>query len=189
MKRMKKIGLSLIVSLLVCIAGIGVANAAVFKADIADVTGKGVYNFASWFSVGDDFQLMSFITGNAIPVDQSQWQMVKGPVENNSVVDDSTYGLVYKVDGFDFASLLDLGHNPLVDGTLFEFEYSGTLFGLTNVLKMEGGNEDLFASGEFSVLSYDSEGMTIGSPVPIPGGLILFGSGLLGFFGIKRRKE
>lgn len=67
---------------------------------------------------------------------------------------------------------------------------SGNVLTITSATELSFSDLNFydFAGASVSEDYFNSQGFTQGE-VPIPGSLILFGSGLLGFLGLKRRKE
>ncbi len=148
-----------------------------------------VEGFTIWLDVSDDFTLDSGANlGDAIPEPLNLgWGQ-----DNFDVVGGETLRM-----GFSDQDNLFLGlSNPLVDGTLLSFDYTGVVEGLALAQIFSGDlvPVDFFAEGTITLSSFTDTNITflgpgdIGGPVPIPSTVLLLGSGLIGLIGIRRRR-
>ncbi|MEA1868526.1 MAG: hypothetical protein U9N19_10590 [Thermodesulfobacteriota bacterium] len=160
-------------------------GATTFTADIEGLSDpSNVELFTFWFSVGEDFTFSDFLLGDAVPVDG--WEAIQGSADT-SIINDSVRKRVYKVDVCDRGVLFDNSPHYLTDGVLFSFNYEGTFNGFTDMMTLyDVINKENLLDNKFTLLC-DANGAHC-APVPIPGALVLFGSGLVGLIGLGRRR-
>ena len=167
--------------------------AANFTTDISGLTHEEVVSATVWFEIGSDFELIdsSFNLGDAVPNGTFGWEIVKGDDSSAIVEDDEERGRLYKVDIIDYDNLLGDTAFPLDNGTIFTFDYTGTITGLSDIIYLKDNNGgdpiDLIDTGKFAAtLSLDENSLSF-APVPIPGAIWLFCSGLIGLAGLRRK--
>ena len=154
-----------------------------------------VETFAIFFNVSDDFvyTLDTLRFGSAVPFVAPEdltlfpWMFVDPVVGDGKFVVDMYNGDVW--DPF-FQTLFQKDgiyseNNLLSDGIIATFEYDGTIYGIEHFLFSDAAG-DKVEYWEQIVVSLDGEG--VHCCVPIPSGLILLGSGLIGLIGLGRRR-
>jgi hypothetical protein len=178
---MKKvyIGISVLMVLFFLCTGV---HAATMTIDIngLDAT-TPVEGFTIWLDVGDGFTLDSVATiGDAIPAAVGGY----GWAEDNFDI----MGSQLKMGFSDWDNLMFDMDNPLVDGTMLTFNYTGSIDGLALAQMFTGSATDLYNNGitlgTFSATNINFQGP---AAIPIPGALWLLGSGLIGMVGIRRK--
>jgi hypothetical protein len=164
--------------------------------DVANLKGKpgvgGIEAFTFWLYVGGDFAFDNVQLGSAIPTDGTLgWD-----IDSQSISNDPTYGLVFKLGAFDQDGLFLSDPHYMQDGIIASFDYGGFLgdFAViqfdpgdgSNLYQMDSENPNHF--DVIQLLSRSETGSTF-SAIPIPSTLLLLGSGLVGLIGLKRRKR
>lgn len=178
----RKVLLGLIVSILTILSSMSYAATA-FVVDIDGLNEpiSEIQSFSIWLNVDGEFAISNLNTGNAIP----EGLALGWDIQNDVVIDDKR-GQVLKLGGLDQDGAFMLNHNELSNGVIFTFEYVGNILGVTDVFQFSdrtGTNkvEDL-------KLTYDLSptGLHIRA-VPIPAAIYLFGAGLIGVIGLRRK--
>lgn len=155
------------------------------------------------FLVGTDFSYIkeSLKMGSAVPVNDRegdslfQWIFA----ENNPVVVNSEFVVeLYNSDVMDVTPIFNgeeqssdgnYNENNLIDGLLLSFEYEGAISFVEGDLNDFAGSP---ISYELAIaIQETADGLLISSPqssaVPIPSAILLFGGGLLGLLGTRRK--
>jgi hypothetical protein len=174
MKKMKLFISAFII--LFFLSSMGNAATMTISIDGLDAT-TPVEGFTIWLDVSD-FSYSNFTTGDAIPPAVSSF----GWLEDNLSAD--TNGLM-KIGYSDWDYLMDSLDNPLVNGTMVTFDYSGSIDALN--LAQLFKSTDWYNNGITLETFSDTNINFQGSAVPIPGALWLLGSGLIGIVGIRRK--
>jgi hypothetical protein len=133
------------------------------------------------WDVAEDFTLESAAAtdGNAIPEKISMGWM--STLSHSGTARTLTYG------NADWDFLGNFGKNPMHNGTVCSFDYSGTIEGYSDLLFFDYTGEYTYPVQLLNPDTWISEG-EMRAVVPIPGTVLLFGSGLLGLMGIGRRR-
>ena len=134
------------------------------------------------WDVADDFILDSAIAtdGNAIPNKiLVGWSSTLSYSETDGTL---TYG------NADWDFLMDTDNkNPMLNGTVCSFDYSGTIRDYSDLLFFDYTGKDTYPVQLLNQETWLSEG-EMRCCVPIPGAVLLLGSGLLGLIGIGSRR-
>jgi hypothetical protein len=164
------------------------ANADTFTASI-DVGGFDIFGFTTWLDVGSDFAFTGGIPsdpyGGAVPGVWFDEGVTLGSVSDSPRLS--------KFGSSDFGSLFSpFTETPLMDGTLFSFDYTGTINGLYLVQFPDYSAQDLYQSGDIFLASSNFTGENTGAifnAVPIPSTILLLGGGLAALVGLRRRRR
>jgi hypothetical protein len=186
MRLKKKISQIVILSVFMLCFFPGFSTAALFTIDIDGLPepDSGIQSFSIWLSVDSDFAFTDFVYGDAVP--QGEAGQVIGWDQQADIATDPTRGLVFKVGGLDQDGAFLSNSFNLTNGDIVTFDYSGTILGVTDIFQFSdpAGDNQVAALG----LQYDFTDSALQiSNVPIPPGILLLGSGLLGLIGIRRR--
>ena len=180
---MKRISILFAALIFALILTVGQASAYTVTIDGLDSV-DSIHGFTLWFDVSADFDYSNLALGDAIPATISM-----GWVADTPSVDGSN---VFKYGASDWDLVMFAAPNPLLSGTLFNFDYTGTIFGFNLIQFADATAGNLYAdgnSGAIKLLSFDENGAAFGtSQVPIPGAIWLLGSGLFGLVAIRRRR-
>jgi len=182
---MKRISILFAALFFALILTVGQASAYTVTIDGLDSVDT-VHGFSLWFDVSADFSYSNLSLGDAIPAAISTGWIADNP----QVVDSPDNIFKYGAGDMDYSFMAS--PNPLLNGTLFSFDYTGTILGfrLVQFADITAGN--LYAednSGAIKLLSFDANGAAFGtSQVPVPGAVWLLGSGLFGLVAIRRRR-
>jgi hypothetical protein len=160
-------------------------NASTFDISIENVEPLDVSGFTIWLEVGNDFSADEdlFSTGSAIP---DSW--VADTNLGDIVVDDSGTS-IFKIGYSDLNAILDIQDPVSMDsGSLFSFNYTGTIIDYYLIKLPDLTNTDYYENGTIVVGSIDENSLVL-APVPIPSAILLLGGGLLGILGIRRKNK
>ena len=192
MKRLLFVLLSLVVMVFA-----GGANAAILTVDVDgldSILPDTIWSYQINFDVSGSFDW--YASGSVVfnTTDQHLWEAAPGffiPNWNlNSNLNLTTGQLVILADDKDFG---DPARSPLINGTLFSVTYPDDVslslafdsFLLSSDLTTP---VDMFKIPSLAVFGAGEHKLTFSaSPVPIPSALLLFGGGLLGLVGIRRK--
>lgn len=170
-------------NLLICFAS---ANAATFTMEIKDVSNLDIMSFCLKFDVSDNFETENFLWGESIPSEKVSmgWQAnAEGKIDDHDRL---------VIDASDYDALFKHGNNGLIDGTLFSFDYTGTIGVLSfSELMLDDGMDgiDLLSSNEFEIKILSSTSGIIQAAVPVPSAFLLLLTGLCSLAGLTRRKQ
>jgi hypothetical protein len=144
-----------------------------------------------FFDVGFDFEYVtdSLALGADIPANSPGDTLWPWTFANlNPDVDSGIFTVdMYNGDAFDFTPIAGLANgeynvNNLVDGILATFEYTGTI-SLGNFVVANSIGDAI----SYELIDTETPGGVAVSPVPIPPALLLFGSGIIGMLGLRRK--
>lgn len=158
-------------------------NASTFDISIENVEPFDLSGFTVWLEVGDDFSVDEslFSTGSAIP---DSW-LADGNLGNIVTLDSGE--TIFKIGYSDFNALIDPEDlSPMTSGSLFSFEYTGTIIDSFLIKLPDLYNTDYYENGTIMIGSIDANSLVL-APVPIPSAILLLGGGLLGMLGIRRK--
>ena len=171
-------------SIVLIIAGIFFINSSTFAStytiDICDLSDPSpIETVTLWYTVSDDFNIPDPVElGDAIPAKLGMFGWL---IDVQSVVNNK---LTLAVSNWDYLMTTPPIENPMLNGTIFTFDYVGTI----NSLDLIGFANKLGEPVTVNLLAFDAEG-THFSAIPIPGAIFLFGPGLLGLIGLRRRMK
>lgn len=157
--------------------------------EIDDTSGQQIASFAFIFDVSDDFSISNFSLGDAA----TEWTLNASGV---ATLGDGS--MVLKIDAYDEASLWgDPIKHYLTNGTLFSFDYVGTLYvdpiefaELTYDDGLFGYN--LLGTGEYNLVLSDTKGVIQRAgmqTVPSPSTILLVFTGFCFITGLTRRQK
>lgn len=135
------------------------------------------YSFDIWY---DSSETIDYISGtNTPPVG---WF----PLASETVVD-TPPDHVYSIEGFTFGTGVSLAGGVQVATLEFDFDYGALILDGTADFSVDyRGGQALTVDG--AVITPGSVSADLVNPVPIPGALLLFTSGIMTFLGVRRKK-
>lgn len=165
-------------------------NATTFDISIEDVESYDLSGFTVWFEVGDDFTVDEnlFSTGSAIP---DAW--IADTNLGDIVIDEESGSTVFKIGYCDlYAALETQDLSPMSSGSLFSFEYDGTIIDYFQIKLPDLNNTDYYGNGTIEVGAFDENSLVLTNastptPTPIPSAIFLLGGGLFGMLGIRKK--
>ena len=156
---------------------------------------SGIEAFVVDLSVDGDFLLTagSNNLGSLVPLSPSDavlpwvWETPK-----------DTSGGVFSISIYN-ADVLDIGMPPADGfytqnnalsgaGTIGQFDHAGTILGIDSFRFTDGAGDPVPYS-DLIVANFSADSANFSVVVPIPGSILLLGSGLVGLIGIARRKK
>lgn len=153
--------------------------ASTLNVNIEGITSEEIEGFAIKFNVLAGFDLQNYTLGSAIPDPVGSYGWIE-------FFDSSGNELEASASNWDYAMYDPPRPNPLLNGGLFSFEYTGTIIGIENMLFTDYTGITTY---DVSYEWMDAENLifSAGTPIPIPGAVYFMGSGLCLLVVIRRK--
>lgn len=195
---MKKITIALITALLISLIGQNVF-AAVYSVSLENLPEiSEIEAITLFFDTGASFDITTYslVFGDAVRPNPPgdilyPWTFVdSNPIPDNGILTIDAYNSdildenVTVVPPFGQFSDGQYNENNLINGVVFSFEYTGDISFDSFVLGNSNGDPVTYAA--LLSASETLDGLTI-TAVPLPSALLIFGSGLVGLIGIRRK--
>ncbi len=141
-----------------------------------------IESYSIKFAVTDQIVFENFQRGDAVPAPVGNLGWDGGISSKDGVM---------TVFDANWDYLNDTTSNPLTNGKLFSFDYTGGILGLTNFWFFDETGEYTYDIEIINADTWMQDGQIrfARAIVPIPPSIVLFGFGLFGFFSVRYRQK